>query len=136
MGNQDRFRKMEYRKNVYCCLHESMDMMTFDVKKYIRKSVTLFGVFLFFKDIYKCPFKLWTGLDCPGCGLTRALLSVLVLDVGSAFDYHPLFWLIGIEIVYVVFFRKKRINKRIELCVGIFTVALLAIVWIYKIFML
>ena len=111
-------------------------MMTFDVKKYIRKSVTLFGVFLFFKDIYKCPFKLWTGLDCPGCGLTRALLSVLVLDVGSAFDYHPLFWLIGIEIVYVVFFRKKRINKRIELCVGIFTVALLAIVWIYKIFML
>src|SRR5262249_19882161 len=24
-----------------------------------------------------CPFKAWTGLDCPGCGATRALHQLL-----------------------------------------------------------
>ena len=39
-----------------------------------------------------CPIKQWTGISCPGCGMTRAWLSVLHGDFFAAFSYHPLFW--------------------------------------------
>jgi hypothetical protein len=38
-----------------------------------------------------CPFRLLTGIPCPGCGMTRAFLSAFQLDFRSAFLYHPLF---------------------------------------------
>lgn len=40
-----------------------------------------------------CPIKFVTGVSCPGCGMTRAWLSLLRLDLGAAWGYHPLFWL-------------------------------------------
>ena len=32
-----------------------------------------------------CPFRLVTGLSCPGCGVTRMLLHLLRLDFAAAF---------------------------------------------------
>lgn len=40
---------------------------------------------------YRCPFQLFFGLSCPGCGMTRSFLSLLKLDFAHAFYYHPLF---------------------------------------------
>lgn len=40
-----------------------------------------------------CPIKFTTGISCPGCGMTRAVLSVLQLDFKAAIYYHPLFLL-------------------------------------------
>lgn len=37
-----------------------------------------------------CPFKLATGLPCPGCGITRAAVAFLHGDVATSFYYHPL----------------------------------------------
>ena len=37
-----------------------------------------------------CPFKALTGLDCPGCGTTRAGASLLRGDVLGALDHHAL----------------------------------------------
>ena len=48
----------------------------------------ILGVLYFF---YHCPFLYVFGIPCMGCGMTRALLSVLHLDFKSAFYYHPLF---------------------------------------------
>jgi hypothetical protein len=39
----------------------------------------------------KCPFFALTGLDCPGCGITRALHALLTGDVGRALDHNVLF---------------------------------------------
>ena len=55
------------------------------------------GLILLF--LYKCPFKFILGISCPGCGMTRALLSCLKLDFVSAFNYHPLF---GIVIIAAI----------------------------------
>lgn len=41
-----------------------------------------------------CPVKFVTGISCPGCGMTRAAVSLLQLDFASAFYYHPLFLLV------------------------------------------
>jgi len=37
-----------------------------------------------------CPFRLLTGLPCPGCGLTRSVVSFLHGDVAGAIAFHPL----------------------------------------------
>ncbi|MBQ1470886.1 MAG: DUF2752 domain-containing protein [Eubacterium sp.] len=40
-----------------------------------------------------CPIKAVTGISCPGCGMTRAWLSLLHLDPAAAWQFHPLFLL-------------------------------------------
>lgn len=38
----------------------------------------------------KCPLHQITGLYCPGCGITRAALSLMHGDLWSALRYNPL----------------------------------------------
>lgn len=37
-----------------------------------------------------CPLRILFGVPCPGCGMTRAMLSLLRLDFVSAVRLHPL----------------------------------------------
>lgn len=37
-----------------------------------------------------CPFKVASGLPCPGCGLTRACVAFLQGDLTTSFYFHPL----------------------------------------------
>jgi hypothetical protein len=37
-----------------------------------------------------CPFKVLTGLPCPGCGLTRSSVTLLHGDLGTSLYFHPL----------------------------------------------
>ncbi len=37
-----------------------------------------------------CPFAFFLGIKCPTCGISRALISLLSLDLKSYFSYHPL----------------------------------------------
>lgn len=48
-----------------------------------------------------CIFRQYLGFVCPGCGMTRAMLSVLRLDFAAAFRYHPMFW--SMPILYAYF---------------------------------
>lgn len=41
--------------------------------------------------LIKCPFKYFTGYDCPGCGSQRALHAALHGHFREAFSYNPLF---------------------------------------------
>ncbi len=38
----------------------------------------------------KCPFRLLTGCQCPGCGSTRAFYQLLHLHPVAAFKFNPL----------------------------------------------
>lgn len=40
--------------------------------------------------VWRCPFHAWTGLPCPGCGMTRALWALLQGRWQAAWEYHPL----------------------------------------------
>ena len=37
-----------------------------------------------------CPTRLFMGVPCPGCGLTRATLALLQLDFAAMWRFHPL----------------------------------------------
>lgn len=50
------------------------------------------ALLLYVTDI-GCLFRRVTGVPCPGCGTTRAWLSLFAGRVGDAFWFHPLFWL-------------------------------------------
>src|SRR5947209_8617124 len=48
----------------------------------------------------KCPFRLLTGWQCPGCGSTRACYQLIHLHPIAAFKLNPLFMLTLLFIVY------------------------------------
>lgn len=60
-------------------------------------------------SFYQCPFKLFFGISCPGCGMTRAFFALLCLDFEKAFYYHPLF---PVVILVTVLFLLDRFKIR------------------------
>jgi len=71
-------------------------------------SLAALSVFLFFFNpaspanqfLPKCLFRLATGLQCPGCGSTRACHHLLHLDLIAAFKLNPLMVLTLPFIIY------------------------------------
>ena len=51
-----------------------------------------------------CVWRLTTGFDCPGCGLSRCLISMAHGDVRRAWHFHPagvaLFFVVLIQLPY------------------------------------
>jgi hypothetical protein len=55
--------------------------------------VLVIGILYFFNPeqhrvMPKCPFKILTGLSCPGCGIQRAIHALLMGDVRKAIGYN------------------------------------------------
>ncbi|MBE6680527.1 MAG: DUF2752 domain-containing protein [Ruminococcaceae bacterium] len=46
-----------------------------------------------------CVFYTVTGLYCPGCGVTRMLLAILLLDFKSAFLFHPVLFCLTLPLL-------------------------------------
>lgn len=96
--------------------------------------VLLFNILV---GTYKCPFKLITGIDCPGCGLTRAFLSVAKMDIVSAFSFHPMWPVVLIVIVYMLFHKqivkKISVSKTIDTYIYLAMYGLLLITWIIRV---
>lgn len=60
-----------------------------------------------------CPMKLATGLDCAGCGGTRATDALVRGDVGSALDYNALVLLVPVLLVLYFVLRRLKPTWRI-----------------------
>lgn len=107
------------------------------MKNYIKKhkkTILLYVTILFFIAVfyfvYNCPFKYFFGICCPGCGMTRATLSLLKLDFQQAFYYHPAVFIMPFAII--VFFLRKRIPKKIINLLGGILILILTAIYIYR----
>jgi hypothetical protein len=70
-----------------------------------------------------CVFHELTGLDCPGCGMTRAVLALLELDVNQAIRNNPL--LLVIPPLYAAYLAAHR--KKLRLVSGSLMAIMLAV---------
>ena len=75
---------------------------------------SVFHIYIF------CPINEFTGLHCPGCGITRMLLSILKLDFYQAFRYNPVLFVMFPFFIFLLideiiseFKNKKSILKKI-----------------------
>lgn len=74
--------------------------------------------YCFFDSFIPCIFHKFTGLYCPGCGVTRMIISIFKLEFYQAFRYNPyLFILLIITIAYQIIklITYKLLTKKIKL---------------------
>ncbi|MGN0442697.1 MAG: DUF2752 domain-containing protein [Acutalibacteraceae bacterium] len=87
------------------------------MKKRAKNVLILFGIIIAVGIIYiifnsltgigiPCVFHLITGLNCPGCGVSRMIISLINLDFEAAFRYNaalfvlsPVFLILAITII-------------------------------------
>ena len=48
-----------------------------------------------------CLFKSMLGCECPGCGITRVIKSILNLNIDTSFNYHNLSFIVLLIIFYI-----------------------------------
>ena len=80
-----------------------------------------------------CPMVILTGLPCPGCGMTRALLCLLSGRFVQAFRYHPCIYLWTAAAVYGCrerYFGGRRVRGGLWLAGGIATV--MVVFYLYR----
>lgn len=59
-----------------------------------------------------CLSKRWLRLECPGCGITRSLVSFSRGNFADSFRYHQLGWLFAISILFQIPFRSWALIKK------------------------
>lgn len=65
----------------------------------VLASVGLYAILCAFWGLaIPCPIYALTGLYCPGCGVTRMLLSLLRLDFALAWRYNPAILLLALPL--------------------------------------
>lgn len=66
-----------------------------------------------------CAIKALTGFNCPGCGMTRAVLAALRLDFAAAFAYNRMFW--SLPLLYWCFLKDGKIFESRILNIVLYT---------------
>lgn len=62
-----------------------------ELEEYLKAICIFLAALLIYILFTGCPIKLFTGISCAGCGMSRAYFSLLHLNFREAFHYHPLF---------------------------------------------
>lgn len=78
-----------------------------------------------------CPSKVLLGIPCPGCGISRALMSAIQLDFAAAFEYNPLWILVPVALIAITVLSVYDKNRAVEIIVIVFFVIAIAI-YIYR----
>lgn len=54
-----------------------------------------------------CIIRRMTGIPCPGCGMTRAVLAILRGDIAGALRLHGMVW--SLPVIYVIYLYDGRV---------------------------
>lgn len=87
------------------------------LKEFILKyymMIIIVCIYIILSIIFKftsCISKLLIGIPCPGCGITRAFLCLIKLDIKGAIYYNPLIFIVPIIIWILIFKERPIINK-------------------------
>jgi hypothetical protein len=94
---------------------------------------SIFIIYLFLNLLHiGCPIRFVTGLSCPGCGMTRAVLSALHLNFEEAFYYHPLFLLSPVMVFLYLF--EVYLNPKLYKIIWFIIIALFLFTFFVRLF--
>ena len=79
-----------------------------------------------------CIIKNLTGYICPGCGITRACLSALKLEIRKAWFYNPMFWSVPVLLCSFYFDGNLVKNRTVNWGIHIAILAGFIINWIIR----
>jgi hypothetical protein len=46
-----------------------------------------------------CASRVWFGVQCPGCGLTRSLIALASGDLAASVEYHRVGWVLAVAVL-------------------------------------
>ncbi len=106
--------------------------------KELKNSLLLTAIYIaillvFWAFDIPCFFKEFLGINCPGCGMSRAVLSAVKFDFYRAFSYHPMFWSLPVLYLYFLFGGKVFNKKYLDYGVLIFIAFGFLINWLAQI---
>ncbi len=105
-------------------LHKRIFKFFFVIQRFMRKKIIFIIIivvglvcYLLLGDYFHfylfCPIKKITGLYCPGCGVTRMLLSILKGEFYQAFRYNPLIFIcLPLFLLYYLDYTYSTIKKK------------------------
>lgn len=99
------------------------------IKQNIPHILLFLGIAVFYL-LTGCPSRVWFGIACPGCGMSRAIEAVLKLDFALAMEMHPLVFLL--PVVAVIWFLRKKLPKKLLVFLGIAALLMMLAVYIYR----
>ena len=107
------------------------------IRRLVRLHLLLIAALLVYTFVIgRCPVFWLTGVPCPGCGMTRALLHAARLDFIGAFYYHPLWFAVPPALLYLAHQDAWRLpgGKRTrQILIALLGAAFLA-VYLYRLF--
>lgn len=85
--------------------------------------------------IQLCIFRLFTGIPCPGCGLTRAGIALLKGDWRTSLEYHPLLGMV-LLVLLTALCRKRGIFRKLHECRYFYVAAVILLLLLYVVRMI
>lgn len=106
------------RKRFFRILKRYLIVLGAGILYFVFTSVTKIGI--------PCPFRFVTGLQCPGCGISRMLIALAHLDFVSAFHYNPFILLTSPILLFIIFYADYRYIKTGDSSLGKWNFLLIA----------
>lgn len=79
-----------------------------------------------------CPIKMFTGISCPGCGMTRAWVALFRLNIEKAWYFHPLF-IVPFIVLVVHLFKDHMSTKTYNVFIDLVAILFIA-VYVYRMY--
>jgi len=86
----------------------------FNTKNLKAKLIVTLAVIVYMVVCYTfgipCIILSITGIPCLGCGMTRAIVSILKFDFKAAFSFHSMVW--SLPLLYLMFLTDGKLFKK------------------------
>ena len=106
------------RKRFFRVLKKYLIVLGAGILYFVFTTVTKIGI--------PCPFHLITGFQCPGCGISRMLISLARLDFVSAFQHNPFILLTSPILLFIIFYSDYLYIRKGDSSLGKWNILLVA----------